>query len=152
LVRSELTGTPLPESLVRRQNRNGFRLAARVLGVAAEEYRHVGLAVIADGDASGAEARELKKEKWVGCHVKFEPTSFSAFVQCANMSSDVFAAHYGRVARHITLFRSQENEEHFRLWCCIPFAPRVACVVSVSLSDSLLAQHVLDDEFFQFIW
>lgn len=63
LVRSELTGTPLPESLVRRQNRNGFRFAARVLGVAAEEYRHVGLAVTADGDASGAEARELKKEK-----------------------------------------------------------------------------------------
>ena len=62
LVRSELTGTPLPESLVGQHNRNGCRFAARVLGVAEEEYRHVGFA-IAEGDGCGAPAHELKKKQ-----------------------------------------------------------------------------------------
>jgi len=62
LVRSELTGTPLPESLLCRRERNGCRVAAWMLGVSAEEYRHVGVVATEEGDGSGGKADELKKK------------------------------------------------------------------------------------------
>ena len=62
LVRSELTGTPLPESLMRRRERNGCKLAAWMLGVSAEEYEHIGVVATEDGDSRDGKAQKMKKK------------------------------------------------------------------------------------------
>ena len=53
LVRSELTGTPLPESIMRRNDeQRGCRLAAWLLGVAGDEYDQVGVVETDENEAA----------------------------------------------------------------------------------------------------
>jgi hypothetical protein len=60
LIRSEVTGTPLPESLMR--PRVHPLHAAWMLGISAEEYRQVGVVATEHGNDSGGAPQELNKK------------------------------------------------------------------------------------------